>query len=203
MAVIGFAGGAIAVEGVMNYRALSEERASQADELFEGVAPERRRELEEVARTHFDESNLSLLRQALDPMRVDYVRILLEGADVVVYGTLAANGGGGGAGYQSNPGYHGNVAESGLAGYLSADPAPGGTGSGIGGSGGSGSAGTTFDGAGGNNNQNGGGGGGGAGRIRINTTSGNADIRAGAVFSPTANLGQCTGICSQGTVAIW
>jgi len=129
--------------------------------------------------------------------------ILLEAINVVLLGKLAANGGGGGAGYQSNPGYHGNVAESGLAGELSANPAPGGTGSGIGGSGGEGSAGATFTGGAGEDDENGGGGGGGAGRIRINTMSGAADIRAGAVISPSANPEQCTGICSQGTVEVY
>jgi hypothetical protein len=95
------------------------------------------------------------------------------------------------------------VAESGSAGTLSGSPAPGGTGSDIGGSGGYGSAGATFAGEAGEDDENGGGGGGGAGRIRINTISGAADIRAGAVISPSANPGQCTGICSQGTVATY
>jgi hypothetical protein len=122
--------------------------------------------------------------------------ILLEGAEVILSGTLAANGGGGGAGYQSNPGYNGNVADSGLAGYLSADPAPGGTGSGIGGTGGDGSAGSTAVGEAGEDDENGGGGGGAAGRIRINTRSGSASI--GGTISPSAG----SGLFTQGTVSI-
>ncbi len=48
-----------------------------------------------------------------------------------------------------------------------------------------------------------GGGGAAAGRIRINTQGGSADILSGAILSPTGNLGQCSGTCSQGGIALY
>lgn len=125
--------------------------------------------------------------------------ILLEAREVVVGGTLSSNGGGGGAGYKNNNAWTDQVADSGTAGQLGADSAPGGDSSGIGGIGGAGSGGFGYDGHPGQDNENGGGGGGGAGRIRVNTQSGSAGLEAGAVLSPSGDSGECTGLCSQGT----
>ncbi|MDQ3299598.1 MAG: hypothetical protein M3619_23715 [Myxococcota bacterium] len=82
--------------------------------------------------------------------------ILLESANVMVRGVLAANGGGGGEGNTTgNPG---------LSGLASADPAPGGIdGDGNGGDGAPGSAGAVLIGTTSSDAQNGGGGGGGGG----------------------------------------
>jgi hypothetical protein len=111
---------------------------------------------------------------------------------------LAANGGGGGAGYKDNQAWTDLVAGSGTAGQLGASGASGGSTSGIGGHGGTGSGGFGYPGHSGQDKENGGGGGGGAGRIRINTRAGSADIGADAVLSPSDQTDDCAGLCSQG-----
>ncbi len=106
--------------------------------------------------------------------------ILLESQAVVMAGTLASNGGGGGGGVV---GGGGSVPTGGTAGQANSSAANGGVGginssADTGGDGGPGSAGQTTEGGVGGDGTGGqgGGGGGGAGWIRINTTSGAADI---------------------------
>ena len=53
------------------------------------------------------------------------------------------------------------------------------------------------------NGSNSGGGGGGAGRIRINSRGASTTVTGNATFSPTSNLGDCTGLCSQAEVSLW
>ncbi len=130
--------------------------------------------------------------------------ILLEAEFITIAGKLAANGGGGGAGFDGNPGWGTGVAASGQPGTPDESSALGGASTGMGGGdGGDGSGGIVPVGDTGLAAENGGGGGGGTGRIRINTGGGAADIQAGAIISPTGNLGQCTGICTQGVVEGW
>jgi hypothetical protein len=109
--------------------------------------------------------------------------ILLEAPTVTIHGVVAANGGGGGV-----------FASAGANGAASAQPAPG-----YGGVGGSGSAGDQINGGAGGVTDGGslgaGSGGGGAGRIRINTSSGSADV-TGGTLSPSLN----TPCASQGTL---
>ena len=117
--------------------------------------------------------------------------ILIEAAEVVVAGKLAANGGGGGAGTGPNDGKDGQ---------LDSQPTPEGTGSSEGGGGGKGGAGTSIDGQPGvvnttyANGDFAGNGGGGAGRIRINSRSGSAAISG--LVSPALT----TACATQGTL---
>jgi hypothetical protein len=118
--------------------------------------------------------------------------ILLESQVVLMAGALAANGGGGAGGnYGSTAGEMARASTVRAAGGEGGDRTAT-----VGGIGGSGSAGTVLDGnAGGiGEGEKGGGGGGGAGWIRINTTSGDADIDG--ALSPEA--GDCA---TQGRVA--
>ena len=118
--------------------------------------------------------------------------LLIEAAEVVVAGKIAANGGGGGAGTGPNDGQDGQ---------LDTAPTPEGTGEAVaGGGGGKGGAGSAIDGQPGVANTTfgdgafSGNGGGGAGRIRINTRSGSATISG--LVSPTL-----TTVCAtQGTL---
>jgi hypothetical protein len=109
--------------------------------------------------------------------------LILEAPKVSVHGTLAANGGGAAI---SNGG------SSGQSGQPSAEPALGAAPTA-----GAGSAGKTKDGEDGSGPPDGGvpndtgGGGGGAGRIRINTSTGSADI-TGATISPDPMTGCAT-----------
>jgi hypothetical protein len=50
---------------------------------------------------------------------------------------------------------------------------------------------------------NSGGGGGSVGRIRINTLSASVSTTGNTVFSPTDDLGDCTGLCNQAEVSLW
>lgn len=103
--------------------------------------------------------------------------ILLEANEVVIAGTLAANGGAGGEG-------DGVAGDSGLNASPDAVPAPSGSGSAsTDDDGGQGSAADVVNG--GNGGTESGGGGGGAGRIRINSKSGDAKISG--VLSPSAD----------------
>lgn len=114
--------------------------------------------------------------------------ILIEAATVTIAGLLAANGGGGGGG--------GNGQSNGQSAMVNAIAAAGGGGDSVGGLGGAGASvngasatASTKPGA-------AGAGGGAAGRIRINSTTGSADL-TGAIFSPDMST-----ICAtQGQVA--
>jgi hypothetical protein len=113
--------------------------------------------------------------------------ILIEGVDITVSGTLAANGGGGGEG--GSPSTSGNA---GWDGQPSLNPAPGGSGGSVAGDGGSGGARfvSAFSGMGGSGTAASGGGGGGVGHIRINVTpSGAMNLTQAAVISPAHTLG--------------
>ncbi len=101
---------------------------------------------------------------------------MLEATEIAIAGTLAANGGGGGEGTGSG--------DEGYRASPDAIPAPGGHTGTVAtvDDGGSGSAATAVDGA--NGSTTAGGGGGGAGRIRLNSSSGRADVTG--VLSPAA-----------------
>jgi hypothetical protein len=103
--------------------------------------------------------------------------ILLEGSEISIAGTLAANGGGGGEGDAT-------AGDNGLNASPDAIPAPSGSGSETtDDDGGVGSAAEALDGSPGGSLS--GGGGGGAGRIRLNSRSGTAQVTG--VLSPAAD----------------